>query len=154
MFWLMVIAGCFAAYGLHRILLRWREQKDLLYRLRQAGWWRFGGLFLVLFLLFRVPWGRSMAFLLMQEWFRQQPFFSSDAPPHEKARPSSGGMSYAEACACLGVEANAEEKEIQAAYRRLMKRNHPDKGGNAWLASHITEARDILLAHRRMKNDR
>lgn len=57
----------------------------------------------------------------------------------------SGGMSLTEAQEILGVEANASAREIRAAYRKMMQRNHPDQGGSVYLAGKINEARDILL---------
>jgi hypothetical protein len=54
-------------------------------------------------------------------------------------------MSAAEARATLGVGADSTTEEIQAAYRRLMERVHPDKGGAAGLAAQLNAARDRLL---------
>ena len=55
-------------------------------------------------------------------------------------------MSVAEAAEILGVSPNAEEKAIKEAYHRMMTEHHPDKGGSAWFARQINEARDVLLA--------
>jgi DnaJ-domain-containing protein 1 len=59
--------------------------------------------------------------------------------------PSSARMSQAEARRILGVEAGASREEIQAAYARLMRAVHPDKGGTAGLAAQLNAARDTLL---------
>lgn len=59
--------------------------------------------------------------------------------------PSGQAMSREEAARVLGVNEQASEAEIQAAYRRLMQRLHPDQGGNDYLASKLNEARDALL---------
>ena len=44
-----------------------------------------------------------------------------------------------------GLAAGGAEVEIRAAYLRLMQGAHPDKGGSAWLAARINQARDLLL---------
>ncbi len=64
------------------------------------------------------------------------------APPDS---PADGGMSLADARSILGVDANAGPPEINAAYRRLMTRAHPDQGGSVGLAAQLNRARDRLL---------
>jgi hypothetical protein len=66
-----------------------------------------------------------------------------DAPPAARAE-----MDVAQACSILGVAPAAGRPEIVAAYRRLMRRAHPDVGGTAGLASQLTAARDRLLGRR------
>ena len=61
------------------------------------------------------------------------------------AAPSTTGMSEAEARDILGVAPGATRAEIEAAFRRLMQRAHPDHGGSAGLAARINAARDRLL---------
>lgn len=63
------------------------------------------------------------------------------APPP----PADAGMARAEALAVLGLAEGAGEAEIRAAYLRLMRAAHPDRGGSAWLAARLNEARDVLL---------
>ena len=62
------------------------------------------------------------------------------APP-----PGRPEMSEAEACAVLGVALGADKAAINAAWRRLMTRAHPDQGGTEGLASRLNAARDRLL---------
>ncbi len=62
-----------------------------------------------------------------------------------RAAPT-GPMSVAEARRILGVEEGATRAEIQAAYTRLMRRLHPDKGGTAGLAAQLNAARERLLS--------
>ena len=50
-----------------------------------------------------------------------------------------------EAAQLLDIPADAPRDAIEAAYRRLMTRVHPDAGGNAYLAQLVNEARDRLL---------
>ena len=62
-----------------------------------------------------------------------------------KARPDKVvGMSPQDARAILGVGPQAGAAEVQAAYRRLIKTVHPDKGGTRGLAAQLTAARDVL----------
>lgn len=53
-------------------------------------------------------------------------------------------MSAAEARSLLGVDIDATPEQIQAAWRRLMARAHPDQGGTEGLASRLNAARDRL----------
>ena len=56
-----------------------------------------------------------------------------------------GAMSRAEAYEILGLSPDASQDQIQAAYRRLMQRLHPDHGGSAYLAARLNQARQVLL---------
>lgn len=53
-------------------------------------------------------------------------------------------LSEAEACAILGVGPTASPEDINAAWRRLMARAHPDQGGTEGLAARVNAARDRL----------
>lgn len=61
------------------------------------------------------------------------------------APPAAGRMGADEARRILGVGPDATKAEIQAAYTRLMRAVHPDKGGTAGLAAQLNAARDRLL---------
>lgn len=68
-------------------------------------------------------------------------------PAAPRARPAPDSrMSVAEARRILGVAEGASREEVQAAYTRLMRAVHPDKGGTAGLAAQLNAARDRLLA--------
>ncbi|MEX2311636.1 MAG: DnaJ domain-containing protein [Rhodospirillales bacterium] len=58
---------------------------------------------------------------------------------------SSGHMSRDEALRILGLGDDVTEAEIKSAYHRLIAGLHPDRGGSAYLAAKINEARDVLL---------
>ena len=58
---------------------------------------------------------------------------------------SSGQMSKQEAYQILGVTPEASREEIYDAWRRLIKRVHPDSGGSAFLAAKINAAKSVLL---------
>lgn len=70
-------------------------------------------------------------------WYHQS---QSATPPSPRQK-----MTREEARAILGVGEKATHQEIQEAYRRLIRANHPDKGGTEYLASQINLARDTLL---------
>ena len=54
-------------------------------------------------------------------------------------------MSREEAGEILGVSPDASREEIIEAWRRLIKRMHPDSGGSAFLAAKINAAKSVLL---------
>jgi curved DNA-binding protein CbpA len=54
-------------------------------------------------------------------------------------------MTDAEARSVLGVAPDATRAEINAAWKRLMARAHPDQGGTQGLAARLNAARDHLL---------
>lgn len=54
-------------------------------------------------------------------------------------------MDRKEAFAVLGLAEGASEAEIHDAYRRLIVKVHPDRGGSADLAARLNRARDVLL---------
>jgi DnaJ-domain-containing protein 1 len=58
--------------------------------------------------------------------------------------PEPESMTEAEARRTLGVAEGASPAEVQAAWKRLMARAHPDQGGSEGLASRLNAARDRL----------
>lgn len=60
-------------------------------------------------------------------------------------RSAESGMSRKEARDTLGVSADATVEQINAAWKRLMARAHPDQGGTQGLAARLNAARDRLL---------
>ena len=63
-------------------------------------------------------------------------------------------MSRGEALEVLGLEPGADEAEIRAAHKRLLRLVHPDRGGSAYLARRVYQARDILLEQPRKTRTR
>ena len=58
-------------------------------------------------------------------------------------------LSINEAAKILGITINASEAEINAAFRKLIKKHHPDHGGSADFANKLTQARELLLQWRK-----
>ena len=58
---------------------------------------------------------------------------------------SERSLSRGEALEVLGLEPSADEAEIRAAHKRLVRLVHPDSGGSAYLARRVHQARDTLL---------
>jgi hypothetical protein len=88
----------------------------------------------------RGAWAPAIVLLVVGLWFAASTRKTALAPPR------SGRMSVDEARRILGVGPEATRAEIQAAYTRLMRMAHPDKGGTAGLAAQLNAARDRLIA--------
>jgi hypothetical protein len=65
-------------------------------------------------------------------------------PAAAGAPPAGGPMSEAEAYRVLGLAPGASVEEVRGAYRRLMRRVHPDLGGSSALAAMINAAKEVL----------
>ncbi len=69
----------------------------------------------------------------------------SKSESSNNSEADSWNMNRAEAYQILGLQSNASNDEIQAAYRRLIQRVHPDQGGSSYLAACLNKARKLLL---------
>ena len=65
-------------------------------------------------------------------------------PEPEQPPPAGPTMSRAEAYRILGLAPGASLEEVRGAYRRLMKRVHPDLGGSSALAAMLNAAKELL----------
>jgi hypothetical protein len=87
---------------------------------------------------FRGAWLPAVGLIGAGLWLTVASRQRAVAPRHE-------AMDEAEARSLLGVAATATPQEINAAWKRLMTRAHPDQGGTEGLASRLNAARDRLL---------
>lgn len=62
-------------------------------------------------------------------------------------QPIIDAPSVEEAQLILGLSPPYDKKTVDTAYKRLMQKLHPDRGGNDYLASRVNIARDIVLKH-------
>ena len=57
----------------------------------------------------------------------------------------SSQMNTQEALNILNLKPHATKQDIISAHKRLMQKNHPDKGGSEHIASQINQAKEWLL---------
>ena len=89
----------------------------------------------------RGAWEISIVLVFLGLWTGTTARINASRAP----QAPSGKMTDEEARSLLGVDADATPEEIQAAYTRLMRMAHPDKGGTTGLAVQLNAARDRLL---------
>jgi len=83
-----------------------------------------------------------IAVVILLRAFRQVVRQASTAP---KAPPPPR-MTRAEALEVLGLADGASRDEVQAAYKNLIRKVHPDApGGSGYLASKLNQAKQTLL---------
>ncbi len=92
-------------------------------------------------MIMRGGWPYSLALLALSAYLAWRARAGAGAAQPLGPEP----MSASQARSILGVGENADTAEIHAAYRRLMQRAHPDRGGSAGLAAQLNAARDRLL---------
>jgi len=76
---------------------------------------------------------------------RRSPKTDRAGKPEATRAAAASSMSPEEARRMLGVGPEAGQAEIEAAFRRLMQRAHPDLGGTSGLAAQLNAAREALI---------
>ncbi|HEY9218599.1 MAG TPA: molecular chaperone DnaJ [Phenylobacterium sp.] len=89
----------------------------------------------------RGGWGKAIVLVVIGLWLVVSARRTGMGP----GPAASGKMSEAEARSILGVGEGASREEVLAAYNRLIRMAHPDKGGTDGLAAQLNAARDRLL---------
>ncbi len=90
----------------------------------------------------RGAWVISLALVALSAWLGQTARLRRSPADFES---SLSEMKLDQARAILGVPPGATRAEIEAAYRRLIRRAHPDQGGASDLAAQLNAARDLLV---------
>jgi hypothetical protein len=90
----------------------------------------------------REEWVVTAVLVMFGGWLA----LSARRPPGAAGPAAEAGrISADEARRILGVGPDASREEVKAAYLRLMRSVHPDRGGTAGLAAQLNAARDRLL---------
>jgi DnaJ homolog subfamily C member 19 len=95
---------------------------------------------------FIVPIGLRFLPLLLQRRSEPRRASAEARSADAAAEPTVGKLTRRQALDVLGLREEATKDEIVRAYRELIKRVHPDRGGSAHLAAEVNRARDVLLA--------
>eukprot|EP00457_Paulinella_chromatophora_P013630 gb/GEZN01013955.1/.p1 GENE.gb/GEZN01013955.1/~~gb/GEZN01013955.1/.p1 ORF type:complete len:125 (-),score=17.16 gb/GEZN01013955.1/:423-797(-) len=58
-------------------------------------------------------------------------------------------MTRREAALIIGIRESSTPEVIMAKYRKLMIKNHPDRGGSPFLSAKVNEAKELLMKRAR-----
>ena len=79
--------------------------------------------------------------LLLQSYIA----FRSRARGGAPGAAPQGTMTRDEALSILGLQDGATPEDVDRAYKRLMQKIHPDRGGSSYLAAKINQAKETLI---------
>jgi hypothetical protein len=137
----------FALFALAVLVILWRGRRKAVI---ERGQWRVGAGLLstatlmgAVFVSIRGDWPLGLGLLALGLGLLFAARSSRLGP--SAAKVDAQRPSVEEARSVLGVKATASETEIRAAYARLMRMAHPDRGGTTGLAAQLNAARDRLL---------
>jgi hypothetical protein len=135
--------GCAALLG-----LLWLSRGGVI--LKRREWRLLSGAFAVAafaaaaYVGVRGSWGSAIVLVVIGLWLAVSTRRTGLGPGPVSAPPRER-LSASEARSILGVGPDASREEIQAAYARLMRSVHPDRGGTDGLAAQLNAARERLL---------
>ena len=109
-----------------------------------------GGILLIisLVLLFRGLYYFSGPLLVLSLWLTRLKTFYDFYNSFFKKNNYKISMDKNEAFEILGLDFNASRDDIITAHKKLIEKNHPDKGGSDYLSAKINKARDVLLKNK------
>jgi hypothetical protein len=84
--------------------------------------------------------------ILWEEWHRgEEPAFT---PDDDQTEPAAAGApdAYETALGVLGLAHGFTRDDLNTAYKRTIRRAHPDAGGSVDQATTVNVARDLILA--------
>lgn len=101
----------------------------------------------------------NLAILLLPLWLRGRPQWrqhqhyqqhKEESRQHQQhfhhaPRPESSSDAISEALEILELSPTATQEEIEAAYKTMLKKHHPDKGGSKYFTRKIINAKKILI---------
>ena len=102
-------------------------------------------LIIAVFLLFRGFYYISGPLLAISLWLTRLKTILGLYNSFSKNKKNEIYLDKNEALDILGLDFNATKDDIIAAHKKLIEKNHPDKGGSDYLSAKINKARDVLL---------
>jgi hypothetical protein len=69
----------------------------------------------------------------------------TESSRNSSAASDDNEMSKSLAMEILGLEGDVSKESVQTAYRSLMQKLHPDRGGSEYLAKKINQAKEVLM---------